>query len=122
MWGKDSCSRHCFYGWPERGVRVGLVEDRKAVPDVDIDILPIIEASAADLFVIEGEPEGTDEVERRSGGEAEAAGGPGIVRDLRGEEDEVEHLGCGHPEFLKTRSLGTSPVNSENPTRLIDDF
>ena len=59
---------------PERGVRVGLAELLEAVPDVDLDVLPVVEAGTADVLVVEREAEGPDEMEDGTGGEAKPAG------------------------------------------------
>lgn len=61
--------------------------------EVEGDGVPVIEAGAAEVAVIEGEAEGLDEVEVGSGGGAEAGDVAGIGGNFGIKEDDMEGLG-----------------------------
>src|SRR6266699_3913142 len=55
-------------------------------------VRPVIEAGAAEMAVVDREAERIDQVERRGGGEADAADRAGVLRDLGRDQDDV-HAG-----------------------------
>ena len=67
----------------DKGVPVG--------PSMPGDVLPVVHAGAAELAVVEVEPEGLDEVQRGAGGGAESGDVAGVGRDLGLEKDDLEH-------------------------------
>ena len=61
--------------------------------DADVDGIPVVEAGAAEVFVVDGKAEGFDEVEDGSGGGAEARDVASVGRDFGMDEDDVERGG-----------------------------
>ena len=64
-------------------------------------MLPVIEARALDLLLVEREAEGLDEMERGAGGETSAAGVSGVPVDLRLHEDDVD----GHGDYVEAIAI-----------------
>jgi hypothetical protein len=56
--------------------------------DVEVDERPVVEAGAAEVAVLEREAEAADQVERGAGRSAQAGDRPGVLRDLRLDEDD----------------------------------
>lgn len=67
-----------------------LLEGLKRRMDMELKLLPVIHSGAAEVFVVEGEAEGFDEVEGSGGEGAEAADVAGVLGDFRLEEDDME--------------------------------
>lgn len=80
---------------PGDGGVEGGPEVRERVPEMDIDLLPVVESGALELAVIDAEPERLDEVEPRARGQAETPHRTGVVGDFWLVEDEVEQGGKG---------------------------
>ena len=63
----------------------------EGIPELDVDFLPVIESGSFQGAIVDGESQGLDQVQSRTGGEAEPPDVPGIRRDLGFDEDDVEH-------------------------------
>ena len=59
-------------------------------PDPQVDVLPVIEAGAFDLLLVERKAERLDEMQRRAGRQAGAAGVAGVPVNLGMNEDDVD--------------------------------
>ena len=66
-----------------------LLEGGPTRPAPPLDLLPVIHASALQIFVVELEPERLDQVEIGSCGGAEAGYVSCVRRDFRFEQDDV---------------------------------
>src|SRR5262249_8258071 len=55
------------------------------------DVGPVVEPRAPDVPVVDRESERVDQVETRSGGDAEPADGARVLRDLGCHQDDVHH-------------------------------
>ena len=74
--------------------RRGLAEQLlERVPDLHLNVLPIIQARPAHLFIVQRKSKWLDQVESGSSSEAEPARRSGIVRDLGCDKDEIKHFG-----------------------------
>jgi hypothetical protein len=64
-------------------IRQGVIESFDVAVVMNLDIVPVIESSAADGFSVGAEAEFSDQVQRREGRAAEAGDVAGIRRDFR---------------------------------------
>jgi hypothetical protein len=77
---------------PEAGpLPYPVLKMEPGVPEVDVAVLPVVHAGAAEGFFVEGESEGLDEVESGAGGEAEAGDVAGVWGDFGFDEGDLEH-------------------------------
>ena len=89
-----------------------LLQRVEAVPDPDVQSVPVIEACTLESPIVERETERTDEVEARPCGEAQPPDISRIWRDFRLVKDDVEHAD-GQVEKIaekKTPSAGGCPA------------
>jgi hypothetical protein len=86
----------------------------EGVPKLNLDVFPVVEPSAADLFVIEREAERFDEMEGRARREAETASCAGVVGNFGGDENEVEH---GRRIFGRVEFYVLDRLSATSPSR-----
>ena len=67
------------------------------VPDVDVALVPVVHSGAAKGFFIERKPEGSDQMEPRSGGEAKTRDVAGVGWDFGFDQDHMKHAGTVIP-------------------------
>src|SRR5688572_22797798 len=65
------------------------LERLPAVPDSQVDMLPVIEAGAFHLSLVEREAERLDEMQPRAHGQARAARVPGVPMNLGMDQNDV---------------------------------
>lgn len=88
----------------EKGVEIG--------PVADGDVLPIVESGSLEMLVIQGKPQGMDEMEHRVGCSAESRYRTGIGGDLWLDENDIIRLVANHGRLTatggKSKTLYTS--------------
>ena len=111
----------------EVGAGAGVLEVGEGDVAVQVDEVPVVEASPADGFLVDAEAEGSDEVQRGSGSGAEAGDVAGVLwdlgldqHDLQGELEGVSAEAAGHGERIplwslaRQRSRGGGPPSRGN--------
>ena len=71
-------------------------------PVADGDVLPVVKSGPLEVLVIEGKPQGMDEVEHRIGRSAESRYRPGIGGNLRLDENDIVGLVANHDRLAAT--------------------
>jgi hypothetical protein len=77
------------------------------IPKSHLHILPIVESRPAQRFVIDQEAEGLHQVQMGANGKAQPADIAGIWRDLRLDQDNVEHEMRNPPLSGSTRHVNS---------------
>ncbi len=68
----------------------------QSIPELDVHVLPVVQAGPADMLVIQREPQWLDEVKSGARGKAESTCCACIVGNLGGDKDEIEHRKEGY--------------------------
>jgi len=87
-----------FRGQPEPPVRVALAQFGKTFPALKGDRIPVVEAGASQVLVIDGKAELADQVQPGAGRRAQPGNVAGVGRDLRFDQDNMQvrrSHGCG---------------------------
>src|SRR5256714_1787383 len=75
----------------EAGIRVIAVKLIEGIPELYVDFLPVIEPGPFQFPIVDGESKRLDQMQGRARGEGKPANVASVRRNLRLDEDDVEH-------------------------------